>query len=82
MTPVTSESVSGLDCPFWVKLEGFEEPDREQWNVVPCEGFTLTLPLSGFLATETTPQRTLQSSHYYRRWVATPQNHNKVMNHE
>jgi hypothetical protein len=67
-----------LDCQGGEKMEGFEEPEREQWNVVPCEGLDLTLPRSGFLTTMTTPQRTPgKGSHYYRRRVVTPQNHKR-----
>lgn len=66
----------GLDCPGGEKVGGFEEPDREQWNVVLCESWMLTLPRSGFLTTMTTPQRTPgKGSRYYRRRVVTPQNH-------
>jgi hypothetical protein len=70
--------LTGLDCQEGEKMGGFEEPDREQWNVVPREGLVLTLPRSGFLTTMTTPQRTpRKGSRYYRRRVVTPQNHKR-----
>lgn len=75
-------SVYRLDCVSRLNLVGFEEPGKEQWNVVPYEGLELTLRLSGFLTTMTTPQRTPQKgSRYYRRRVVPPQNHNKRVYH-
>ncbi len=70
--------LSGLNCHQSKILDGFEEPYREQWNVVPCEGWILTLPRFGFLTTMTTPQRTPQKGlRYYRRRVVIPQNHKR-----
>ena len=49
-------------CHLSNAVVDFEESVREQWNVVPYEGFPLTLSRAELLATPTTPQRTPSQS--------------------